>query len=171
MVFSSLLFPGFKYSLPEASSLMKKLLEKSVYLVLISVVFSLLAALAASVWGAVKTVLVIKHLVLSTAASPVASVELIALMDSFLIATALLIFALGLYELFIEEIKLPEWLVVHDLDDLKVKLSSVMILVMAVTFLEHLVEWKDPLGMLYFGIAVAAVSASLIAFGWIGKKI
>ena len=53
----------------------------------------------------------------------------IALMDGFLIATGLLIFALGLYELFVHDLALPEWLMLHNLHDLKVRLSSVIIMV------------------------------------------
>ena len=73
-------------------------------------------------------------------------VELIAVMDTFLIATALYIFAVGLYELFIADLELPEWLNIHNMHDLKAKLSGVIILVMAVTFLEHLVHWEDAAG-------------------------
>ena len=149
---------------------MKRILEKSISLVLIAVITSLIASVAAFAWGALKTIMVLLHLVTSFGKDPSAVIELIALMDTFLIATALLIFAVGMYELFIEDIKLPEWLVIHNLHDLKVKLGSVIILVMAVTFLEHLVEWKDPQGTLYFGVAVALVSASLIAFGHFGGK-
>ncbi len=62
------------------------------------------------------------------------------------------------------------WLIFHNLHDLKVKLSGVIILVMAVTFLEHLVEWKDAQATLFFGVAIAIVSASLIAFGYFGQE-
>jgi uncharacterized membrane protein YqhA len=149
---------------------MKKLLEKSTLLVMIAVIFSLAASVAAFFSGAAKTVSVILHLATSYGKDPGAGIELIALMDTFLIATALLIFSLALYELFVQDLKLPDWLVVHTLHDLKTKLASVIILVMAVVFLEHLVEWKDPQGTLYYGIAVAVVSASLIAYGHFGGK-
>ncbi len=148
----------------------KTLLEKSTYLVLVAVVFSLLASVAAFLWGAVRTMSVIIHLVSTAGKNPLAAVDLIGLMDTFLIATALFIFAVGLYELFIEDITLPPWLVVHDLHDLKAKLGSVIILVLAVTFLEHLVEWKDAQGTFYFGLAVTMVSGALIAFGYFGNK-
>jgi len=150
--------------------MLKVVLEKSKYLVLIAVLFSLIASLAAFLWGAVKTVFVIMHLVSTHANDPLGAVELIRVMDTFLIASALFIFSVGLYELFIEDVDMPPWLIIHNLYDLKAKLGSVIVLVLAVTFLEHLVEWKDPLGMLYFGIAIALVSASLIAFGYYGEK-
>lgn len=149
---------------------MKIVLEKSKYLIVIAVVFSLAASVAAFLWGAMKTASVLIHLATTAGKTPLAAIDLIGLMDTFLIATALFIFAVGLYELFIEDITLPQWLVVHDLHDPKAKLSSVIILVLAVTFLEHLVEWKDPQGTFYFGLAVAVVSGALIAFSYFGHK-
>jgi uncharacterized membrane protein YqhA len=83
---------------------------------------------------------------------------------------ALFIFAVGLYELFIEDSSPPQWLMVHNLHDLKQKLSGVIILVLAVTFLEHFVEWKDPLGTLYPGLAVAVVPAGLLTVSNFGEK-
>lgn len=149
---------------------MGKILEKSKNLILIAVISLLAASIAAFLWGAVKTVTVILNLVITFGKDPLAVISLIELMDAFLIATALFIFAVGMYELFIKDIDLPEWLVIHNLHDLKAKLGSVIILVMAVTFLKHLFEWKDPQGTLFYGLAVAVVSASLIAFSHYGGK-
>ncbi|MEK6672687.1 MAG: YqhA family protein [Nitrospirota bacterium] len=149
---------------------MVRFLEHSRSLVLIAVIFSLLAAVAAFLLGSVKTVYTISALVASHGKDPLAAIALIELMDTFLIATALFIFSVGLYELFISDLSLPNWLEIHDLHDLKSKLGSVIILVMCVTFLKHLVEWQDPKGMLFFGIAVAVVSASLIAFSHFGGR-
>jgi uncharacterized membrane protein YqhA len=42
--------------------------------------------------------------------------------------------------------------------------------VLAVTFLEHLMAWKDPHDTLYFGIAISLVSASLVAFSYFSDK-
>lgn len=150
---------------------MKKLLSNSRYLVLIAVVALLISALAAFLWGAYKTFEIIVHAAGSFGEeNHTIGVELISLMDTFMIATALYIFAVGLYELFVAELDLPEWLAVHNLHDLKAKLSGVIILVMAVNFLEHLVHWKDASATLMFGVAIAVVTASLIAFGHFGGK-
>ena len=74
------------------------------------------------------------------------------------------------HELFIDKLDLPEWMLAHDLYDLKAKLSSMIVLVMAVKFLEKLLDVKDAAGLMQIGIAVALVSAVLIAFGYFGKK-
>lgn len=109
---------------------MKKLIEKSKNLFLIAVASSLAASAVAFLWGMVKTILVIIDLVLSLGKDPLVAIDLIKLMDIFLIATILFIFAMGMYELFIGNISLPEWLIITNLHDLKVKLGSVIILVM-----------------------------------------
>jgi len=44
------------------------------------------------------------------------------------------------------------------------------VLVMAVKFLEKLLEVKDASSLLQTGIATASMSAVLIAFGYFGKK-
>lgn len=91
-------------------------------------------------------------------------VDMIALLDAFLLAVVLYVFAVALYELFIGEIKVPPWLVIRNLNDLKLKLVSVIVLVMAVTFVEHLVRWEKPLDTLLFGTATALVLAALVFF-------
>jgi uncharacterized membrane protein YqhA len=96
-------------------------------------------------------------------------VEAIAVMDVFLIATALLIFSLGLYELFIGKLDLPKWLAIRNLDDLKDKLRGVIIFVMTVTFLEHLVLWQDAVATLKFAGAIAVVIVALVISARFGK--
>lgn len=149
---------------------MKRLIEKSKNLILIAVASSLIASAAGFAAGFIKTLSVIIEFIRSYGQNPLGAIALIEVMDIFLLATVLFIFAMGMYELFIENIELPEWLIINNLHDLKVKLSSVIILIMGITFLKHLVEWTDPAGTLFFGIAVAVVSVSLIAFGYYGGK-
>jgi uncharacterized membrane protein YqhA len=146
---------------------LKTILEKSKYLILVAVISSLLASVAAFAWGAIKSFKVIVNLFASLESETAYTVSLIELMDVFLIATVLFIFSLGMYELFIGKLNIPEWLVIKNLHDLKVKLSSVVIMVMGIIFLKHLVEWQDPQGTLFFGLGVAVM---LIAFGYIGNK-
>lgn len=149
---------------------MTKILEGSRFIVLIGVVFLMLAAFAAFAWGAIKTVKLLSVIILSAGQNPEIAISFIQLVDAFLIATALLIVSTSLYELFIGDLNLPDSLVARDFNQLKAKLSNVVILVMAVTFLEHLVDWKNGLETMYFGIAVALVSAALIAFSYLGTK-
>jgi len=152
---------------------MKFILERSKYLALIGVIALLFAAVAAFAWGTLKTVNTISLVVTSLGRDKAITVEFIEIVDSFLIATALLIFAVSLYELFIDKLDLPEWTataVAHNLHELKTKLSSMVVLVMGVKFLEKLLDVKDTVGLMQIGIATALMSAVLIAFGYFGKK-
>jgi uncharacterized membrane protein YqhA len=150
--------------------MMARLVERSRYLVLLAVVASLAASAVAFLWGVWKTILVIAKMITSQGNDPLTAVSLIALMDKFLIAVGLYIFAVGMYELFIGELTVPAWLTVHSLHEVKSRLSSIIILLMAIVFLEHMVEWKDPQGTLYFAIAVALVTVALIAFSYFGER-
>jgi uncharacterized membrane protein YqhA len=149
---------------------MSKLLEKSRYLVIIGVLGLLVAALAAFAWGLFQTVQTVTLIVQSLGADKGITVALLQIVDSFLIATTLLIFSVSLYELFVGDVPMPEWMVAHNLHDLKTKLSSMIVMVMAVKFVEKLVEVKSYGDILYFGAAITLVSAALIAFGYFGHK-
>jgi len=149
---------------------MKYLLERSKYLALIGVIALLVAAVAAFAWGTFKTVNTVFLVFSSMGRDKAITVELIEIVDSFLIATAVLIFATSLYELFVDKLDLPEWMLAHNLYELKTKLSSMIVLVMGVKFLEKLLDVKDANALLQIGIATATMSAVLIAFGYFGKK-
>ncbi len=149
---------------------MKKLLEKSNYLILLAVVPALIASISAFAWGIAKAFAVVADIVGNIGGDTSYLISLIELMDIFLIAIVLIIFALGMYELFIGKLQLPQWLIISNLHDLKSKLSSVVIMVMGIVFLKHLVQWQDPLGTLFFAIGIAIVSGALIAFGYFGSK-
>jgi uncharacterized protein (TIGR00645 family) len=134
------------------------------YLALIGVVFGWIASLAAFAWGAVKTIKVVGALLHGELDGM--AVALVSIIDAFLIAAGLLIFALGLYELFVGQIvetNRPAWLEIHDLDALKSKLAGIIVMVLAVAFLERLESATDARAVFYAGVGVAAVSATMIA--------
>ena len=149
---------------------MGKFLEKSRYITIIGIASLLLASIAGFGWGAAKTVSLIALVISSSGQDPGIAISMIMLVDNFLIATTLFIFAVSLYELFIDKLALPDWMLAQNLHELKAKLSAVIILVMAVKFLEHFMEWKDPIDTLLFGIGVAVVSVALIALSNFGGK-
>jgi uncharacterized membrane protein YqhA len=149
---------------------MSKLLEKSRYLAIIGVLGILVSTLAAFAWGLLKTVHAVVLIIESQGTDTGITVALIEIVDIFLIAITLLIFSVNLYELFIADINVPEWMVSHDLYDLKTKFSSMIVLVTAVKFVEKLVDVKDYNNLLKLGAAVTLVSGALIAFGYFGHK-
>lgn len=85
--------------------------------------------------------------------------------DIFLLAVVLYIMAVGLYELFIDDnLDLPAWLVIHNLEDLKEKLVGVVIVVLAVFFLGRVIESESPIEVLYLGGGISLVIAALSYF-------
>jgi uncharacterized protein (TIGR00645 family) len=142
---------------------MAKLLESSKYVVLVAVVALMAAAIATFGWGAWKTISFVAALFTSGGEAQ-AILTLLDMMDTFLIGTVLFIFSLGLYELFIGKLQTPEWLEIDDLSKLKAKLSDVIVLFMAIKFLDKLLQAKDYQDVFWYALSVAVVSAVLIAF-------
>jgi uncharacterized membrane protein YqhA len=66
--------------------------------------------------------------------------------------------------LFIADLNLPPWLEMHNLHRLKVKLTSIIVLVMGIKFLEKFAASKDAQVTLMLGAAFAIASAALIGF-------
>ncbi len=85
--------------------------------------------------------------------------------DSFLLAVALYILSIGLTNLFItDRIPLPKWLEFHDFDDLKERLTSVIIVMIGVFFLGHVLKGALGIDTLWLGLACAAIIVALTFF-------
>ncbi len=148
---------------------MKRVLESSRYMVLIAVVSLLVAAVATFLWGAVQTFFLIGKFI-ATPMDAGLIVPIVQLMDLFLLGTVLLVFALGLHELFIQKLDMPEWLVIDDLKKLKGKLSDVVILIVGIKFLEKLIDSKSAQDTLMTGVGVAVVIGALVLFNYTSAK-
>jgi uncharacterized membrane protein YqhA len=151
---------------------MKKLLENSKYIVNFAVISTLLASAATFIWATVKMFSTLYHMFIEIGSehSSVTTTHLVGILDTFILAVIFYIFSVALYELFIGPLDLPVWLEIKTLEDLKKILSSVIALMLAVTFLEHISEWTDPLGTLFFGIAISVVIFSLIFYMKVQEK-
>lgn len=153
---------------------MKRLLGFTRYVALLGVVGSLIAAAILFVAALLKVVMngveLTRYLIDPLGLKKLA-IEVIQLADYFLIATALYIVSVGLYELFIGEVKLPPhlgWLKTNTLDELKDRLTGVVVTVLAVTFLAVAANWSGD-DVLRFGLAVAAVIVALGVYGWLAR--
>jgi uncharacterized membrane protein YqhA len=149
---------------------MARLLESSRYIVGIGVVALLTSSLAAFGWSIAKAVSAITVIVQSFGQDKHIAIALVEVVDGVLIASVLLVVAASLYEIFIAELNVPRGMVAHNLYELKGKLSTMIVLVMALKFLEHLVEWSQPVDTLLYGLGIAVVSAALIALSYLGSK-
>jgi len=139
------------------------------YLIIVAVVATFIAATLLLLYGGALTVQVVVETIaagsLSSKGAKQLVLTIIELTDLFLLATALYVITIGLYELFIAEIDgLPDWLAIHSLDDLKDKLIKVVIVVLGVLFLGQVVTWDGQRELLDYGAAIALVIAALSYF-------
>ncbi len=90
--------------------------------------------------------------------------------DLFLIGATLHISAVGFYELFIREIhrdgstRIPTWLHMRDLNDLKARVIAMIVLVVSVSFVEVVVDSPSGQQVLDLGGGIAAVVVALTVF-------
>jgi uncharacterized membrane protein YqhA len=97
--------------------------------------------------------------------------------DLFLVGVTLMISAFGFYGLFVikserrdSQYWLPKWLQMRDLEDLKARVVSMLILVSAMTFVDVVVEFHGGLGVFYLGVGVSLVIVALTAFLRFGRQ-
>lgn len=90
--------------------------------------------------------------------------------DGYLLATIMLIFAFGLYELFISRIDAAEEsefaqrvLLIRSFDDLKDRLAKVVLPVLVVKFFEHglRMDFAEALDLLYLAIGIALIGVAI----------
>ncbi len=147
---------------------MQRLISTSRYLIVIPALGSFVAATVLMLYGAVEIVQLVGETIGNGVSSKGAKSLILAfieVVDLFLLGTVLYIIALGLYELFVDDnLPLPDWLSIHNLDDLKDKLAGVVILVMGVLFLGQVVTWDGERDLLPYGSAIALVIAALTYF-------
>ncbi len=96
--------------------------------------------------------------------------SVISVVDGYLLGAILIIFGLGLYELFIEKIDAAEnselagrLLLIHSLDDLKDRLANLILVILIVKFFQVALKMKytEPLDLLYLSISVALIGGAL----------
>ncbi|HOW74826.1 MAG TPA: YqhA family protein [Candidatus Competibacteraceae bacterium] len=146
--------------------MLRRALISSKYIVYIAIIGTFITSLALLVYETLVVAAAVVDVVQEGAVSPkiakALAVGLIEAVDVFLIAIAVYIISLGLYSLFIDDtLPLPRWLEVHNLDDLKGNLVSLVIAVLAVLFLREAVAWDGSHDLLAFGTPVALIIAVL----------
>jgi uncharacterized membrane protein YqhA len=158
----------------------ENLLWNSRLVVLAAVVTSLLAAFAMFYMASVDAFYMILHL--GHYASPELTIEaridlrsttvthVVEIVDGYLLATVLLIFSLGLYELFISKIdhaqdseSASNVLLINSLDDLKSRLAKVVMMILVVRFFEYALgmDFATPIELLQFAGGIALLGLAL----------
>lgn len=103
---------------------------------------------------------------------------IIGAVDLYLIGVVMIIFSFGLYELFISDIDPAkdengdenQLLAVHSLDQLKDKISKVIVMVLVVGFFQKVgrTEFTGALELLYLALSITAVAVGLYFLSKVG---
>jgi uncharacterized membrane protein YqhA len=161
-------------------SAFERLLWQSRMVVLFAVLASVLCAFVMFYLATVDAIYVVSHLThyAEPGLEEVARKELhastvahiVEIVDGYLLGAVLLIFALGLYELFIGKIEVAaasetrsNVLLIESLDDLKSRLAKVILMILIVKFFEHVVGMKfgAPQDLLYLAGGIALIGVAL----------
>ncbi len=158
----------------------KGMLWNSRLVVLAAVLASLAASFAMFYMASVDAVYMVSHL-LHYASPELLGAEreslrsetvthVVEIVDGYLLATVLLIFAMGLYELFISKIEQAEdeegvsnVLMITSLDDLKSRLAKVVMMILVVRYFEYALQmnFSTPLDLLQFAAGIALLGLAL----------
>ena len=152
---------------------MSRILSGTRYLVVIPVIGLAVAAAVFFVFGGIGLIRLlielsieaISNLTQETHATDRGMVifEVVEFVHLFLVGTVLYITAIGLYQLFINEIKFPNWLKIDSTEELETNLIGVTVVVLAVNFMGAVfVGGKE--NLLEFGAGIALPIAALGIF-------
>ncbi len=167
-------------TLKRVEQFFESFLWESRLVVLLAVVVSLVVALSMFFVATVDAFYMLSHLVhyASPDLTGTDRIELrtstvthvVEVIDGFLLAIVLLIFSLGLYELFISKIDKAEEsensskvLLITSLDDLKSRLAKVILMILIVRFFEYAlrIDFSTALDLLMLAAGIALIGLSL----------
>ena len=153
---------------------------RSRYVSVVAVVFGAIGAVTMFLIGAVTTTKGLTAYLgagdfkaFSSDAALTTTLDIITALDQFLLGLVLLVFAYGVYSLWViadaetweserQRVRAPDWLKVASVTDLKVKLLEVIAVLLAVLFLKGIladpaITWPDlvvPIAVALFGITI-----------------
>jgi uncharacterized membrane protein YqhA len=105
--------------------------------------------------------------------------EVVAVVDGYLLAAIMVIFSLGLYELFVNKIDRAEnsefatrLLLIRNLDDLKDRLANVIMLILIVKFFQQALnlKYENPMDLLALAVGVILIAGALYLSGRANPK-
>jgi len=150
------------------------------FVVVIAVIASMAAATAIFYMATVDVVYLVGHMLHYADPSLAAEARkaihdetithVVEVVDGYLLATFMLIFSLGMYELFVSDIDeargskaSSKILVIESLDDLKARLAKVILMILIVTLFEEALKMTltSSLDLLYLGGGIALVGLAL----------
>lgn len=171
--------------------MLEKLFENTLwnsrFIIILAVVFGFIGAILLFVVASVDIYETTKFVITTyfTQAHPESFHEdvvggIIGAVDLYLIGVVMLLFSFGLYELFISDIdaakdengKENQLLAIHSLDQLKDKISKVIVMVLVVGFFQKVghTAYNGALDLLYLALSITAVAVGLYFLGKVGKS-
>lgn len=166
-------------------NLFEKGLWSSRFIIVLAVIFGLLGAVLLFTIASFDVYNTMRYVisVYATHAHPAHFHEevvggIIGAVDLYLIGVVMIIFSFGLYELFISDIdpakdehgKENQLLAVHSLDQLKDKISKVIVMVLVVGFFQKVghTVFTGALELLYLALSITAVAVGLYFLSKVG---
>jgi uncharacterized membrane protein YqhA len=173
----SINFPEILHYKHKYVLIFEAILYSSRFVTFLAVLGSLIASVALFI---LSTVRVIEGLIQSVnvlkSSSDIKSVEkvivvFVSSIDGYLFSMVLLIFGIGIYELFINKIDVvntrkdtrPNWLIIDSIDDLKSSLGKVILMILIVSFFEHSlsISYGSISDLLFLGIGILLIATAL----------
>ena len=145
-------------------NIVKRILENVRHVAIVAVAGLTVTMTMTFVWAIAKKVRLIGVLLDGGWRNDLSIVDLLEVIDTYLLAIVQLIVVIGLYELFIDELDVPDWLTARSLEDLKKSIVDVLIVFIGVKGVERLIATKVPLDALTHAGAVAILIAALWLF-------
>ena len=150
---------------------MNRILAATRYIAIIPAIAAILGAILLMVQGSVAMMQVIIDVITDGTKLKLTIVEVLTAVDAILLGTVLLVIGYGLYELFIDEdLEVPVWLQVHDLDDLKSKLIGVVVAIISVIFVGVYVYANRASDVISYGVGAGALVVGLAIFSYATRK-
>ena len=137
------------------------------YLAIIPIVGLAVAAAALFLFGGIGLVFFVIESIGAASSGHAAAIlpifELLEFVHQFLIGTVLYITAMGLYQLFIQDVPLPMWMKTESSEDLENNLIGVTVVVLAIEFLGVVFSGSQE-NLLEYGAGIALPIAALGVF-------
>jgi len=141
---------------------------KTRFVVLVAVVSVILVSVALFILGAGLAVQGIVHVAQAMLhgdlRATTITVDLLEVVSVMLKAVVFYLVGVGFYSLFIAPLNLTAALGIRSFNDLEIKVVSVVVVIMSVTFLEHFIRWDQAVETLLYGASLGIVVAALVFF-------
>lgn len=144
------------------------MIGRSRFVVLIAVVSVLLISMAHFLLGAGMAVHGIwaaaQAVVSGEMASSTVTVDLLEVVSVLLKGVVFYLIGVGFYSLFIAPLNVAAALGITSFNDLEIKIVSVIIVIMGVTFLEHFIRWDQAVETFLYAVSLGVVVMALVYF-------